>query len=253
MNTPMTSFFLGIYVAVGVAPIINSTTNAADTATQREHHISPHGDDAHDGSESQPLRTISAAAQLAQPGDVITVHEGVYRERIDPPRGGSSDEARIVYQAAEGENVVIKGSEVAKGWVKVGNDTWQVAIANRFFGDFNPYRDLIHGDWFSDNRRNHHTGAVYLNDHWLTEAATLEDVLKPAEDNPLWFGQVDDETTMIWAQFPGVDPNEASVEITVRQAVFYPAKAGVNYVTVRGFTMMHAATPWCRPPRSRSA
>ena len=52
------------------------------------------------------------------PGDVITVYKGVYRERIDPPRGGSSDDKRIVYRAAPGEKVVIKGSEIAKEWAK---------------------------------------------------------------------------------------------------------------------------------------
>jgi alpha-N-arabinofuranosidase len=55
-------------------------------------------------------------------GDVITVHAGVYRERIAPPRGGASDRKRIVYQAAPGENVEIKGSEVARNWVKVQDD-----------------------------------------------------------------------------------------------------------------------------------
>ena len=85
---------------------------------------------------------------LAQAGDVITVHEGVYRERISPPRGGESDQKRIVYQAAPGEKVVIKGSEVVKGWEKVQNDTWKASVPNSFFGDFNPYRDLIRGDWF---------------------------------------------------------------------------------------------------------
>ncbi len=56
--------------------------------------------------------------------------------------------------------------------------------------------------------------------------------------NPqLWFGQVDQEKTTIWAQFPGVNPNEQQVEINVRQTVFYPEKTGVNYITVRGFTM----------------
>ena len=63
----------------------------------------------------------------------------------------------------------------------------------------------------------------------------------------LWFGQVDPSNTTIWAQFPGVDPNEAEVEINVRQTVFYPDKPGVNYITVRGLTMMHAATPWAPP------
>jgi hypothetical protein len=41
-------------------------------------------------------------------------------------------------------------------------------LPNTFFGDFNPYRDLIRGDWFSPKGREHHTGAVYLNGEWLS-------------------------------------------------------------------------------------
>jgi alpha-N-arabinofuranosidase len=143
--------------------------------------------------------------------------------------------------------VVIKGSEVVRGWEKEDHDTWRVTLDNGFFGDFNPYADLIHGDWFDPRGRDHHTGAVYLDGHWLTEAARLEDVLAPAGDTPLWFARAGTEDTTIWAQFAGVDPNEESVEINVRQAVFYPDEPGVDYVTVRGFRLMHAATPWAPP------
>jgi alpha-N-arabinofuranosidase len=178
---------------------------------------------------------------------VITVHGGVYRERINPTHGGDSRQRPIVYRAAPGEKVVIKGSEVVTGWQKVQNDTWKVGIANSFFGDFNPYSDLINGDWFNPKGRKHHTGAVYLNGHWLTETADQDAVLKPIGKTPLWFGQVDKTTTTIWAQFDEVNPNEAEVEINVRQAVFYPEEPGVNYIAVSGFTMMHAATPWAPP------
>ena len=68
---------------------------------------------------------------------MITVHESVYRERINPPRGGTSNEKRIVYQAAKGETVCIKGSEVVTGWEKVANDTWKVTLPDAFFGKFN--------------------------------------------------------------------------------------------------------------------
>ncbi len=213
----------------------------------REYHVSVKGDDTNKGTAKAPFKTISRAAEVAQPGDVITVHEGTYRERINPLRGGESDQKRIVYQLTPGEKVIIKGSEVIKGWRKVQNDTWKVAIPNSFFGDFNPYSDLIHGDWFNPRGRAHHTGAVYLNGHWLTEAANLDDVLKPIGNTPLWFGQVDETNTTIWAQFGHVNPNEAEVEINVRQTVFYPEKPGVNFITVRGFTIMHAATPWAPP------
>ncbi len=243
MRSRMVLVLVGLYVAVDFAP----STTTADARARQEYHVSPHGDDANRGSQRSMLKTISAAAQLAQPGDMITVHEGLYRERVNPPRGGTSDRKRIVYQAAPGEKVVIKGSEVIKGWVNVKNDTWKVTIPNRFFGDFNPYHDLIHGDWFKPRGRSHHTGAVYLNSHWFTEAAKLDDVLKPAGKNPQWFGQVDKATTTIWAQFQDVAPNTAEVEINVRQSVFYPETPGINYLTVRGFTMMHAATPWAPP------
>ena len=82
-----------------------------------EFHVAPSGNDANSGTRAAPLRTIQRAADLAQPGDAITVHEGVYRERIKPPRGGQSDQKRIVYQAAPGEKVEIKGSDVVKNWV----------------------------------------------------------------------------------------------------------------------------------------
>jgi alpha-L-arabinofuranosidase len=219
----------------------------AISAYAAEIHVAANGKDSNPGTKAAPLRTIQRAADLAQPGDFITVHEGVYRERIRPPRGGESDAKRITYQAAPGERAEIKGSEIVKGWVKVQDDVWKATIANSFFGGFNPYSDLIHGDWFDPKGREHHTGAVYLNGEWLAEAAKLDDVSKPVGATLLWFGRVDREHTTIWAQFKGVNPNEQPVEINVRRTVFYPEKTGINYLTVRGFIMRHAATPWAPP------
>ncbi|MBI5687229.1 MAG: right-handed parallel beta-helix repeat-containing protein [Verrucomicrobia bacterium] len=213
----------------------------------KEWQVATNGNDANSGTKVALLRTIQRAAELAQPGDVVTVHEGVYRERINPPRGGSSDKKRIVYQAAPGEKVEIKGSEVVKNWTKVQDDVWKVTLPNSFFGGFNPYSDLIRGDWFNPKKREHHTGAVYLNGEWLTEAATLDEVMKPAGETPLWFGKVEGDSTTLWAQFKGVNPNEQLAEINVRRTVFYPDKPGRNFITVRGFTMRHAATPWAPP------
>lgn len=358
-------------------------------------HVATTGRDDWEGTVDKPLRTISAAAREAWAGDVVTVHEGVYREYVSPPRGGESDERRIVFEAAPGEHVVIKGSEPVGGWTPVCHDTWKTVIPDAFFGDFNPYRDEIQGDWFWPLDRKLHTGAVYLDEHWLTEAAALEEVLMPVGAEPPWWrartidkrlmnlewlrpkggtvvparsyrsshgvttsevereglgpfeegswvgyedvdfgdesraievsaasdtdggfidvrrdgpngellgtvsvcstegwdipesftgrlkpvtGKVDiclvfrrktwqevapaelrdaeyacwhsevgELHTTIWAQFPGVDPNRSNVEINVRRSVFYPEHAGVNYITVRGFTMMHAATPWAPP------
>ena len=217
------------------------------TVLATEYHVSVSGQDGNPGTKSKPFKTISAAAAIAQPGDIITIHEGIYRERVNPARGGTSPERRIVYRASKGEKVMIKGSEEVKGWEKVKDDTWIVKIPNAFFGHFNPYADVISGDWFNSNNRTHHTGSVYLNGHWLDEAARKEEVLEPVAGTPLWFATVDDSETTLWAQFKNVSPNNNLVEINVRQSVFYPEKEGINYITVSGFIMEQAATPWAPP------
>ncbi len=85
-----------------------------------EYHVSVQGADSNKGTKKKaPFRTIQHAADVAQPGDVVTVHAGVYREEINPPRGGTSDKQRIVYQSAKGEDVEIRGSEVVENWTSV--------------------------------------------------------------------------------------------------------------------------------------
>ena len=225
-------------------------TTLLSTLSAAEYHVALTGADANSGTRKAPFRTIQHAAEVAQPGDAITVHAGVYRERVNPPRGGKSDRERIVYQAARGEKVEVKGSELVKDWVKVQEGVWKVVLPQAFFGGFNPYSDLIRGDWFDPRGREHHTGAVYLNGEWLTEAAKLDEVLAPGaagSARPLWFARVEDATTTIWAQFKDADPTEQTVEINVRRTVFYPEKTGCDFITVRGFTLRDAATPWAPP------
>ncbi len=217
---------------------------AASFAT--EFHVATTGADVNDGSQARPFRTISAAARMAQPGDIITVRAGTYRERITPPRGGESDSKRIVYQAAPGETVVIKGSEIIRDWKPFLPNVWKATIPKTFFGAYNPYTDLITGDWFTDKKRPHHTGEVYLNGQSLWETHILERVLHP-QAHPTWFTESDDDNTYIYANFLGKDPNRELVEINVRDACFYPDQPGRNYITIRGFRMMHAATQWAAP------
>jgi len=228
----------------------------AQAAFARELHVFVKGNDRNDGSASTPLRTISAAARVAQPGDVITVHEGIYRERVTPPRGGESDSRRIVYQAAPGEKAVIKGSEVVRDWKPFLPGVWKLTLPNSFFGPCNPYKDLITGDWFTDRGRPHHTGEVYLNGKSLWETHLIERVINPlpfagARDSEgsawTWYTESDDQNTYIYANFHDKNPNRELVEINVRDACFYPDRPGRDYITVRGFQMSHAATQWAAP------
>jgi len=228
-------------------------------ATGREFHVAKTGLDVNDGFAKSPFLTIQHAADLAQPGDTITVHEGIYREEVAPPRGGTSNDQRITYQAAEGENVEIRGSEVVTGWEKgwVQDPTvakamadrhpvWKTEIPNALFGDFNPFADKVSGDWFDGKGRDHHTSCVYLDGEWLFEASLKEEL--PSGKWPMaYFAEVGEDATTVWATFDGNDPNDGLPEVNVRQTVFYPRKPFVNYITVRGFTLCHAAPKWAPP------
>jgi len=370
---------------VGMAAAIAAGGLAAG-AGAREIHVAVTGNDTQDGSVARPLKTITAAAQQAQPGDTVTVHAGVYRERVDPPRGGTGDDRRITYQAAPGERVTITGSEPARGWVRAGGDTWKLSLPNARFGAFNPFAEKVFGDWFDPRGRVHHRGCVWLNGDWLREAPSREAVLQPAGPAPLWFAVVDGAAgdapgfllnvvwfrpaggakvaaakpaaregtqnapasedgecvgyirpgnwlrydgvdfgagteqvairaaaaagaggtielrldradgellgrcavpvtgewqewrtftapirktagrhnlclvfrapapepveqgrTVIYAQFPGADPNAAAVELSVRPTVFSPSKTNINYITVRGFDLRNAVPNWAAP------
>ena len=226
------------------------------TISAKEYHVANTGNDQNNGALKSPFLTIQKAAHIAQPGDVITVHEGIYRERVTPPRGGTSDSERIIYRAAKGENVEIKGSEIIDNWTKFSGTVWKAKVPRSLFGNYNPYKDLVNGDWFNDKGRIHHTGEVYLNGKSLWEMELLEKVLKPepVEDNfdpegstYTWFCESDDENTYIYANFHEADPNAELVEINVRKSCFYPDSTRIDYITISGFHMSQAATQWAPP------
>ena len=225
-------------------------------AFAREYHVSVKGNDAGSGSEVAPFRTIQRAAEVAYAGDVITVHEGTYREWINPPRGGESDDRRIVYRAAAGEKVEIKGSERITGWQKEEGEVWKVVLPNSFFGDYNPYKDLIYGDWFVNYGRDHHTGEVFLNGkslyetdsiHKLSNPVANDKIIDPEGSTYVWYCESDEQNTIIRANFHKYNPNKEEVEISLRRTCFYPEKPGINYLTIQGFHISQAATQWAAP------
>lgn len=235
----------------------------------REYHVAVTGCDFEEGTKDHPFRTISKAALLAMPGDRVIVHEGEYREWVKPAQGGTSSVSRITYEAAEGERVVIKGSEQITCWEPVEGSVWKAVLPNSFFGTYNPYKEILGGDWFIYPKDNSlHAGDVYLNGKSFYEAKSLEEVknpvirtegvnppwtrhpepiLHPEDTMYQWYAETDQETTVIYANFQGVNPNEELTEINVRKCCFYPEKTGLNYITVRGFEMAQAACPWTPP------
>ncbi len=232
-----------------------------------EYHVAKTGSDQGKGTLQDPFLTINKAASVAMAGDTIIVHEGVYREWVKPKYKGLSDKRRITYKAAEGEKVVIKGSERIQSWHHVEGNVWKCQLPNSFFGEFNPYKEEVFGDWLLTVEEKKHLGDVYLNGMSFYEVTSYEQLIDPQvrteildhwtqkivpvhnveQTKYVWYAEVDSEKTTIYANFQGADPNEEFVEINVRRSCFYPVETGIDYITVKGFEMAHAATPWAPP------
>lgn len=232
-----------------------------------EYHVAKTGSDQGQGTQRDPFLSINKAASVAIAGDTVIVHEGVYREWVNPRFKGISNKRRIIYQAAEGEKVVIKGSEHIQDWQHIEGDIWKTTLPNTFFGDYNPYALEVFGDWIVTIEETKHLGDVYLNGMSFYEVSSYDQLIDPVtrteildhwtqkvvpihnqeQTKYVWFSEVNTDNTTIYANFQGADPNKEYVEINVRRSCFYPKETGIDYLTVKGFEMAHAATPWAPP------
>ncbi|HCT93155.1 MAG TPA: hypothetical protein DF613_17475 [Lachnospiraceae bacterium] len=207
------------------------------------------------GTKEYPFQMIGAAAAVAGPGDEVSVAPGVYREYVNPARGGVDGDHRVIYRSEVPLGAVITGAEPVKSWTRYEGNVWTVRIPNGIFGDYNPYTTVVRGDWYNAVTPAH-TGEVYLNGKSLYEVFSLETVCDPAPYKSswdpdftvyVWYTRQDGDHTVIYANFQGMDPNEEDVEINVRRNCFYPDRTGIGYITLSGFKVEKAATTWAPP------
>jgi len=229
------SLLAAAYISV-IIPILSNIQ-------AREIHVAEKGSDSTSGSRDNPLLTINRAAYMAQPGDIVIVHAGTYREWVKPIRGGTDENSRITYRVAKGEKVFIKGSERITTWTHQDGGVWQVELPNSLFGDYNPYALNVSGGWLNYGNW-HHRGDIYLNGEAFYEKQTAEEVNKTEQS---WYCRADEEKTVILANFGKVNPNKELAEINVRESIFMPEITGLKYITIDGFHFMHAAANWAPP------
>lgn len=198
-------------------------------------HVAKTGSDTNDGSAGAPLLTISKAESIARPGDNIIVYKGTYREMIVLHSGGTSQNSRITFKTAPGNEVIIKGSERIKSWVRQTGNTWRTDIDESFFKGFNPFNEFINKDSSFV-----HLGGVYLENHPLKEK---KDLIQVANIKNTWFTMQQNGKTIITANFGQSDPNVKLTELNVRPAVFSAIKTGISEVVIDGFTIAQVASP----------
>ncbi len=209
-----------------------------------------------DGSIKFPFRKINDAAAVAVCGDEILVAPGIYREDVNPVNAGCAQK-RITYRSSEHRKAIITGADVFADWVHHEGDVWLLTVANSCFGSYNPYTTLVGGDWLNVEFPVH-TGQVYLNGRAMYEKDALEKVIKPGYFEPSWDREgtlytwytkqdMENDTTLIYANFGGAYPNAETVEINVRPHCFWPVQEHVDYITLSGFVVTKAATQWAPP------
>lgn len=234
-------------------------------------HVDKKGSDCGLGNVESPFLTIDKAASVAQPGDSIIVHEGIYREEITHINTGLSESRRISFEAAQDEQVIIKGSEEITGWQQIDGSIWKVEIDNNIFKDFNPFATKLFGDWLAvDNDKS--LGQVYLNDQSLFEVSEYEQLADPKlveetldhwtnkqvtydyKDQSIyvWYAKLENDITTIYVNFHDYNPNNEVTEINVRKSAFRPFKMHTNYITIRNFEIANVATQWSPPTAAQT-
>jgi hypothetical protein len=216
------------------------------------------GNDHAAGDAEHPLRTISAAAERAMPGDTILVRAGVYRERVAPPRGGEPGRP-IIYRAEELGSVFIKGSDLWNpDWRSHRAGVYAAAVDEGLFDDCvyldsgNPFQVELastpHGRNGKQERRRfdygdpnlvYTCGQVIVDGGLLTQVPFLSEVEK---QSGTW--TYDSKAKEIYVNFGDLNPVEQKVEITTRRRIFAPHLQGLGYIIVEGFVFEHCGNQY---------
>ena len=241
-------------------PIPSTKTYYVDNMNSRAANANP-------GTSELPFLTISRAAEVLQPGERVVIMTGVYRERIDPARGGTGPDRMISYEAAPGANVVVKGSRLIKtGWrpstrYKLSlpaEERAKIKIYERPLDDldfqgYNPFgmASIMHNRvylmpkpdelWRHLKRR----GMVFVDGRRLEQVELYQEL--GGKDGAFW---CEHDGLTIHIRLPGdVDPEEHEVELAIQEQVFAPRTPGLAYIRVKGITFEHAANGFPVPQR----
>jgi len=221
-------------------------------------YVAPDGDDTQPGTREEPLKTISAAAEIAMPGDVVYVLEGVYRERVAPPRSGKPGKP-ITYRGEPGKRVFVKGSEVWEpDWKVHGQGVFSAKPEESLFNDrspeyldhHNPFKVILASTpWSRAGRKEEERGfggdedLVYTCGQLFVDGKPFREV--PFRDElkaRCWYYEPSDGD--IFVHFGEKSPADCLVELTTRRRIFAPQERGLGHIVVEGFIFEHCGNQY---------
>jgi hypothetical protein len=227
----------------------------------------PRAADSNPGTLERPFLTINQAAQVLRPGERVVIGTGVYRERVDPARGGTGPDKMISYEAAPGANVIVKGSRLVKsGWQASTGFKLDLPAAERAkvkiyerrlddldFHGYNPFgmasimQDRVYlmpkpeELWRHLKRR----GMVFVDGQRLEQVELYQHLGR--KDGAFW---CEHDGLTIHVRLPGdADPGRHDVELAIQEQVFAPRTRGLAYLRVKGLSFEHAANAFPVPQR----
>ncbi len=223
--------------------------------------------DANPGTAKAPWATIGRAAAVLRPCEKVIIHRGIYRERVCPAHGGTGSDQMIAYEAAPGEQVVLRGSVLwhpgatpSRGWNLGGGASasrvWMADLPREALAGYNPFLirnvyehlycfgSLKDPDWV--RRALRRRGMVFHEGQPLRQVFFPWDLAET--DGTFW---VEEPGLRIHCRLPGdADPADTELEITAREQVFAPDEFGLGFIRVSGLTIEHAADGWPIPQRA---
>ncbi len=194
------------------------------------------GSDSNPGTQSQPVKTINAAAEKALAnnskgiGTHIWINPGVYRETVIMSRNSGQTSAPITLEAVQAGTAILDGADVVTGWAQSGGNgsiythSWSTSEGTC----------PLPGGWPSVQAIVRQREMVFINGQPLTQ------VLSTSAMQPNTFylntstGQIS-----IWPA-AGVSVNNATVEVANR-----PQTLRINErsnMVVRGMVFQHATS-----------
>jgi len=99
----------------------------AQQAFARDYYVSKYGNDANNGGQNAPFRTIEKASQMAQAGDHVYIGGGTWETTLRPMNSGTQANP-IVFQPISGEKVVISAMKSLSNWTADGNGIYKTTV-----------------------------------------------------------------------------------------------------------------------------
>ena len=217
------------------------------------------------GTESLPLKTISAGAGKARDFDQVLIDEGVYREQVPIIGNGIPWEAEshLLFRAGPGKEVYLTGADPFDAkWEEVPAGTYKAKLPESLFADgtYNPYElSCVVGDSSKVRPTKgaelpETLGQIYVDDEPLEQLTSVQGV----QDTSSSFVVSADGKEIVCHFANGKAPGAGTVELTVRERCFKPTfevdknnMYTIPLMRTKGMVVERAADPGpfstCRP------